>query len=62
MAKIQEFVTSFLSVAFRYLASKCALAARIDAFSDEAEQPVAGTPRCHIFGDRLKEQLEERLR
>ncbi|KAL8426922.1 hypothetical protein Efla_006006 [Eimeria flavescens] len=46
----------------RYLASKCALAARIDAFTDEAEQPAEGGARSHIFGDKLKEQLEERLR
>ncbi|KAL8429254.1 hypothetical protein ACSSS7_006702 [Eimeria intestinalis] len=47
----------------RYLASKCALAARIDAFSEESEQPASvGGQRSHIFGDKLKEQLEERLR
>lgn len=47
----------------RYLASKCALAARIDAFSEESEQPAtAGGQRNHVFGDKLKEQLEERLR
>lgn len=46
----------------RYLASKCALAARIDAFSEESEQPSAGGQRSHVFGDKLREQLEERLR
>ena len=47
---------------FRYLASKCALAARIDAFSDEADKHESGVQRQHIFGDKLKEQLEERLK
>jgi len=37
----------------RYLANKCSIACRIDAFSDE---PTAK------FGERLKEQVEERLR
>ncbi|KAL8274770.1 hypothetical protein Esti_001319 [Eimeria stiedai] len=47
----------------RYLASKCALAARIDAFGEESEQPASvGGQRSHVFGDKLKEQLEERLR
>ncbi|CDJ63218.1 nucleolar protein 5A, putative [Eimeria necatrix] len=46
----------------RYLASKCALAARIDAFSDEADQPSGEQPRQHVFGDKLREQLEERLK
>ncbi|CDI83748.1 nucleolar protein 5A, putative [Eimeria acervulina] len=46
----------------RYLASKCALAARIDAFSDEADKHESGVQRQHIFGDKLKEQLEERLK
>lgn len=36
----------------RYLANKCAIAARIDSFS------VAQTS---AFGDKLKEQMEERL-
>lgn len=36
----------------RYLANKCAIASRIDCFSD------APTSR---FGDKLKEQVEERL-
>ncbi|OEH80549.1 nucleolar protein [Cyclospora cayetanensis] len=46
----------------RYLASKCALAARIDAFSEEAERPSGNVQRSHIFGDKLRDQLEERLR
>merc|ERR1719454_933523 len=36
----------------RYLANKCSLASRIDCFSDEATT---------IFGDKLKDQVEERL-
>ncbi|CDJ56465.1 nucleolar protein 5A, putative [Eimeria maxima] len=46
----------------RYLASKCALAARIDAFGDEADKADSGFQRQHIFGDKLREQLEERLK
>jgi nucleolar protein 56 len=37
----------------RYLANKCAIAARIDSFAE-------GTPTSK-FGDTLKEQIEERL-
>merc|ERR1719251_525846 len=37
----------------RYLANKCSIASRIDAFSD--------TPN-NIFGEKLKEQVEERLK
>merc|ERR1712129_367664 len=36
----------------RYLANKCSLASRIDCFSDEATT---------IFGEKLKDQVEERL-
>merc|ERR1712107_2655 len=36
----------------RYLANKCSIASRIDAFSDEATT---------IFGEKLKDQVEERL-
>jgi nucleolar protein 56 len=36
----------------RYLANKCSIASRIDCFSDEATT---------IFGERLKDQIEERL-
>eukprot|EP00933_Yihiella_yeosuensis_P005246 TRINITY_DN109725_c0_g1_i1.p1 TRINITY_DN109725_c0_g1~~TRINITY_DN109725_c0_g1_i1.p1 ORF type:complete len:488 (+),score=183.99 TRINITY_DN109725_c0_g1_i1:143-1606(+) len=36
----------------RYLANKCSMASRIDCFSDEATT---------IFGDKLKDQVEERL-
>merc|ERR1712025_1115818 len=36
----------------RYLANKCALACRIDCFSDEATT---------IFGEKLRDQVEERL-
>jgi len=36
----------------RYLANKCSLASRIDCFSDEATT---------IFGDKLKDQVDERL-
>merc|ERR1712183_202955 len=37
----------------RFLANKCSIASRIDAFSD--------TPNT-IFGDKLKDQVEERLK
>merc|ERR1712042_290515 len=37
----------------RFLANKCSIASRIDAFSD--------TPN-NIFGEKLKEQVEERLK
>ncbi|KAI8473241.1 MAG: hypothetical protein J3K34DRAFT_375598 [Monoraphidium minutum] len=37
----------------RYLANKCSIASRIDAFMDAATS---------AFGDKLKEQVEERLR
>jgi nucleolar protein 56 len=37
----------------RFLANKCSIASRIDAFSE--------TPN-NIFGDKLKEQVEERLK
>ena len=37
----------------RFLANKCSIASRIDAFSE--------TPNT-IFGDKLKEQVEERLK
>ncbi|KAM9536059.1 nucleolar protein 56-like [Salvelinus alpinus] len=36
----------------RYLANKCTIASRIDAFSD--------VPTC-VFGDKLRDQVEERL-
>merc|ERR1712107_31267 len=36
----------------RYLANKCSIAARIDNFSDEATT---------VFGEKLKDQVEERL-
>merc|ERR1712146_675171 len=36
----------------RYLANKCSIASRIDCFSDEATS---------IFGEKLKDQVEERL-
>merc|ERR1712032_1625995 len=36
----------------RYLANKCSIACRIDCFSDEATT---------IFGEKLREQVEERL-
>merc|ERR1711915_1152817 len=36
----------------RYLANKCSIASRIDCFSDE---PTT------VFGDKLKDQVEERL-
>jgi nucleolar protein 56 len=36
----------------RYLANKCSIAARIDSFSDKA------TP---LFGERMRDQVEERL-
>lgn len=37
----------------RYLANKCSIASRIDAFSDESTT---------IFGSKLKEQVEDRLK
>lgn len=37
----------------RYLANKCSIASRIDCF---AEEP------CSIFGEKLKEQVEDRLK
>jgi len=37
----------------RYLANKCSIAARIDSFSDVS---------THKFGEKLKEQVEERLK
>ncbi len=37
----------------RYLANKCSIASRIDCFSDVATS---------AFGDKMKEQVEERLR
>merc|ERR1719313_2426763 len=36
----------------RYLANKCAIASRVDCFSDEA---------TIVFGEKLKDQVEERL-
>merc|ERR1719281_378111 len=36
----------------RYLANKCSIASRIDCFSDEATS---------IFGEKLKDQVEQRL-
>ena len=36
----------------RYLANKCAMASRIDSFGDS---------RSSVFGERMKEQVEERL-
>jgi nucleolar protein 56 len=37
----------------RYLANKCSIASRIDCFSDVP---------THVFGEKLKEQVEERLK
>jgi nucleolar protein 56 len=37
----------------RYLANKCAIAARIDSFSEKSQTTA--------FGDKLREQMEERL-
>lgn len=37
----------------RYLANKCSIATRIDSFSD---QP------CRLYGEKLREQVEERLK
>ncbi|KAJ8683796.1 hypothetical protein QAD02_019588 [Eretmocerus hayati] len=37
----------------RYLANKCSIASRIDCFAD--------TP-CNIFGDKLRQQVEDRLK
>merc|ERR1712002_1383545 len=37
----------------RYLANKCSIASRIDAFSDESTS---------VFGSKLKEQVEDRLK
>ena len=44
---------SFLGRISRFLANKCTIASRIDAFSE--------TPNT-IFGEKLKEQVEERLK
>lgn len=38
----------------RYLANKCAIASRIDSFTE-------GTHQTNRFGEKLKEQMEERL-
>jgi len=37
----------------RYLANKCSIATRIDSFSDDP---------CAIYGEKLREQVEERLK
>ena len=37
----------------RYLANKCSIASRIDSFSDEPN---------NLFGEKLREQVEERLK
>merc|ERR1711903_101559 len=37
----------------RYLANKCSIASRIDSFSEEP---------TNLYGEKLKEQVEERLR
>jgi nucleolar protein 56 len=37
----------------RYLANKCSIATRIDAFMDSA---------TNVFGEKMREQVEERLR
>lgn len=37
----------------RYLANKCSIATRIDSFSDEPSR---------LYGDKLREQVEERLK
>merc|ERR1739845_76955 len=37
----------------RYLANKCSIASRIDAFSEDSTT---------VFGSKLKEQVEERLK
>jgi nucleolar protein 56 len=37
----------------RYLANKCAIATRIDSFSDD--------PPSHLYGAKLRDQVEERL-
>lgn len=42
----------------RYLANKCSMASRIDSFSDVPEN---GTGISNIYGQKLKEQVEERL-
>jgi len=39
----------------RYLANKCAIAARIDSFFE-------GPQSVNAFGEKLKEQVEERLK
>jgi nucleolar protein 56 len=40
----------------RYLANKCSIASRIDCFADQAV--TQGEP---VFGDKMREQVEERL-
>lgn len=42
----------------RYLANKCSMASRIDSFSDVPEN---GGGISNIYGQKLKEQVEERL-
>lgn len=37
----------------RYLANKCSIATRIDSFSDDP---------CRLYGEKLREQVEERLK
>ncbi|EER13780.1 Nucleolar protein Nop56, putative [Perkinsus marinus ATCC 50983] len=43
----------------RYLANKCSLASRIDCFSD---QPAGSSESCTVFGEKMRDQVEERLR
>merc|ERR1712021_230884 len=37
----------------RYLANKCSIATRVDSFSDDP---------CRLYGEKLREQVEERLK
>jgi nucleolar protein 56 len=46
----------------RYLANKASIAARIDAFSEAGSSVGGSSSSATIFGQKLKEQVEERLR
>jgi nucleolar protein 56 len=48
----------------RYLANKCSIASRIDSFGDMELDGVGGMigKRSNLYGEKLKNQVEERLR
>merc|ERR1712224_1040068 len=45
----------------RYLANKCSIASRIDAFSDSSTGEGGGIVTGNAYGTKLKEQVEQRL-